>query len=59
MQLPGESPFKFFLEKARVAYSDGAGFGKAGEGFTRINYGTTRALLEQIMERTRAAVEDL
>lgn len=59
MQLPGESPFKFFLDKARVGYSDGAAFGKAGEGFTRINYGTTREMLEEIMERTRAAVESL
>ncbi len=59
MHLPGESPFKFFLEKARVAYNDGAAFGKAGEGFTRINYATPRERLEQIMERTRAAIEDL
>ena len=59
MNLPGESPYKFFLEKARVAFNDGAGFGKAGEGFVRINYGTSRKTLEQIMERTRAAIEDL
>lgn len=59
MNLPGESPFKFFLEKARVAFNDGAGFGKAGEGFTRINYATQRERLEQIMERVRAAVEDI
>lgn len=58
MQLPGESPYHFFLEKARVAFNDGAAFGKAGEGYVRVNYGTSRAQLEAIMERVRAAVED-
>ena len=48
MHLPGESPFKFFLEKARVAFNDGAGFGKAGEGFTRVNYGTSRERLSEL-----------
>jgi cystathionine beta-lyase len=59
MNLPGTSPFQFFLEKARVAFNDGAAFGKAGEGFTRVNYAAPRQRLEQIMERVRAAVEDL
>lgn len=59
MNLPGESPYKFFLEKARVALGDGAGFGTAGTGFTRINYGTSRQQLEAIMERMRAVIEDL
>jgi bifunctional pyridoxal-dependent enzyme with beta-cystathionase and maltose regulon repressor activities len=47
------------LEKARVAYGDGAIFGEAGKGFTRIHYGTQRARLHEILERTRRAVEDL
>lgn len=59
MKLPGESPFHFFLEKARVAFNDGAAFGKAGDGFTRINYATSRARLQEALERARAAVEDL
>ncbi len=59
MNLPGESPFQFFLEKARVAFNKGADFGKAGEGFTRINYATPRHQLEEIMERVRATIEDL
>ncbi len=59
MNLPGESPYKFFLEKARVAFNDGAAFGKAGEGFTRINYATSRARLQEALERVRAVVEDL
>jgi cystathionine beta-lyase len=59
LKLPGESPFQFFLDKARVAFNDGAAFGKAGEGFTRINYATSRARLQEALERVRAAVEDL
>lgn len=59
LKLPGESPFHFFLEKARVAFNDGAAFGKAGEGFTRINYATSRARLQEALERAHAAVEDL
>ncbi|MEZ4668057.1 MAG: PatB family C-S lyase [Anaerolineae bacterium] len=59
LNLPGESPFKFFLEKARVAFVDGAAFGEAGKGFTRINYATQRERLHEILERVRRVVEDL
>jgi cystathionine beta-lyase len=41
------SPFKFFLEEAKVAFADGLGFGKPGEGFVRVNFGCPRALLVQ------------
>jgi cystathionine beta-lyase len=54
-----DGPFKFFLEKAKVAYSDGSAFGEPGEGFLRINFGCTRATLTEALERTRAAVESL
>jgi cysteine-S-conjugate beta-lyase len=59
LNLPGESPFQFFLEKARVAFMDGAHFGEAGKGFTRINYATQRERLHEILERARQAVEDV
>ena len=58
LNLP-ESPFKFFLEKAKVAYNDGAAFGQPGEGFLRINFACPRATLTEALERTRAAVESL
>jgi cystathionine beta-lyase len=58
LNLP-ESPFKFFLEKAKVAFSDGAIFGGPGEGFLRINFGCTRATLTEALERVRTALESL
>jgi cystathionine beta-lyase len=50
------SPFKFCLEKAKVAFADGLGFGKAGEGFVRVNFGCPRALLAQGLEQMRAVL---
>src|SRR5690606_2699850 len=44
LNLP-KAPFEFFLETARVAYTDGAMFGKAGEGFIRLNFGCPRPML--------------
>jgi len=45
------SPFEFFLQRARVAFNDGAMFGKGGEGFVRLNFGCTRSLLVEALER--------
>jgi cysteine-S-conjugate beta-lyase len=45
------SPFRFFLEKAKVALSDGATFGAPGRGFARINFATSRAILSEALER--------
>lgn len=53
--VPG-SPFEFFLNKAKVALSDGKIFGKEGEGHLRINFGTSRALLKEGLERMRRAM---
>ncbi|HMQ35525.1 MAG TPA: PatB family C-S lyase [Chloroflexaceae bacterium] len=50
------SPYKFFLEQARVALSDGTAFGPGGEGFVRINFGCPRALLAEGLERMAAAL---
>lgn len=46
-----ESPGEFLLREARVALNDGAGFGRGGEGFARLNYGCCRSLLEEAVER--------
>jgi cystathionine beta-lyase len=50
-----DSPFDFFLEKGKVAFSDGRAFGKEGEGHIRLNFGTSRKLLTQGLERMRKA----
>jgi cystathionine beta-lyase len=52
------SPYRFFLERARVALSDGAGFGEEGRGFVRLNFATSRPILSQILERMDKALED-
>jgi cystathionine beta-lyase len=55
--LPRNDPFTFFLERARVALNDGATFGRAGEGFARLNFGCPRARLEEGLDRMRRALE--
>jgi cystathionine beta-lyase len=47
------SPFEFFKEKAKVAVSEGKIFGKEGVGHVRINFGTSRAILKEGLERMR------
>ncbi|MBN8654469.1 MAG: pyridoxal phosphate-dependent aminotransferase [Anaerolineae bacterium] len=53
------SPFEFFKEKAKVAVSEGKIFGKEGAGHVRINFGTSRAILKEGLERMRKAMETL
>jgi cystathionine beta-lyase len=51
-----ENPYKFFLENAKVALSDGAIFGTAGQGFVRLNFGCPRATLEEALQRMKTAL---
>jgi len=44
LSLP-QDPYHFFLERARVAMNDGGEFGKAGEGFLRLNFGCSKRML--------------
>jgi len=50
------SPYQFFLDQARVAFNDGATFGNGGEGFIRVNFGCSRGLLEETLERMKQAL---
>ena len=50
------SPFEFFLKEARVALSDGGRFGNASGQFVRLNFGTSRKLLKQGLDRIRKAL---
>jgi cysteine-S-conjugate beta-lyase len=52
-----ESPFEFFKDKAKVALSDGKIFGSDGEGYLRINFGTSRTILKEGLERMRKAMD--
>jgi cystathionine beta-lyase len=50
------SPARFFYERAKVALSDGVNFGPGWEGFARLNFATSRALLGEILEKLAKAV---
>jgi cystathionine beta-lyase len=58
LQLP-TSPFQFFLDRARVALSDGAEFGPPGQGWVRLNFGTSPSILDQVVERMATAVRSV
>ena len=49
-------PFTFFLERARVALNDGKLFGRGGEGFVRLNFGSPRSLVAEGLARMRDAL---
>jgi cystathionine beta-lyase len=52
------SPQRWFLEHARVALSAGEAFGRPGQGFARLNFATSRALLGEILERMAKALRE-
>ena len=49
----------FCTSSAGVAPSAGTFFGRAGEGFVRLNFGCPRSLLEEGLNRLKRAVEQL
>jgi cystathionine beta-lyase len=54
----GPDPARRLLERGRIALSSGPSFGVEGQGFARLNIGTTRGLLEQAVEQMAAAVRE-
>jgi cystathionine beta-lyase len=52
-------PQQFFLERARVGLNDGAEFGPPGRGHVRLNFATSAAILDQLLERMATAVRAL
>ena len=51
------SPFEFFKKHAKVALSDGKIFGNEGKGHLRLNFGTSRRILKQGLDRMRKALD--
>jgi cystathionine beta-lyase len=49
-------PYRYFLEKAKVALSAGPAYGKTGEGFVRLNFGCPRSILLEALERMKSAL---
>jgi cystathionine beta-lyase len=51
-------PYKFLLKHAKIALNDGAAFGTGGNGFVRFNFGTSRNLVEEGLERIKKAIDE-
>jgi cysteine-S-conjugate beta-lyase len=54
-----KSPYEFFFEKAKVALVDGLIYGESGKGHVRLNFGTSRKILKQGLDRMQKALESL
>lgn len=52
----GPDPAAHFLERGRVALARGLDFGKQGASFVRLNFGTSSAILTEIVERMARAL---
>lgn len=52
----GDDPAAWLLEHARVALNPGPDFGEHGQGFVRLNFATTRAVLDEAVDRIVAAL---
>jgi cystathionine beta-lyase len=51
-----EAPHEFFLKHASVALSEGPNFGEPGVGFVRLNFATSRAILERALGQMAKAL---
>jgi len=47
----------FFVDKANLALNDGSMFGPGGEGFMRLNVGTSRIVVEQALNNLKKAIQ--
>ena len=54
----GEEPAKVFLKKGKVALMRGLDFGRQGACFTRVNMGTSSAILSEVVGRMGKALEN-
>ncbi len=54
----GDDPAKVFLKKGKVALMRGLDFGRQGACFTRVNMGTSSAILSEVVGRMGKALEN-
>ncbi|MBW7915703.1 MAG: putative C-S lyase [Trueperaceae bacterium] len=47
----GDAPAKALAERAKVGLNEGSDFGKGGAGFVRLNFATSRTILDTALER--------
>lgn len=58
MGLTHEELVHFFVHEAKLGLNDGKSFGEAGEGFMRLNIGTSKEMIEEAMHRISAAYKE-
>ncbi len=58
-QMPGKELQNFFVQKAGVGMNEGSAFGPGGEGFMRMNVGTTHNTVIKAMQQIEKAVSSL
>ena len=59
MGLDHDALVDFFIHRAKLGLNDGKSFGKAGEGFMRLNVGTSKEVLEEAMQRLLDAYREI
>lgn len=59
MGMSHEKLINFFVYKAKLGLNDGMSFGNAGEGFMRLNVGTSKEVLEEAMQKLHDAYKDI
>jgi len=52
----GDDPYGHFLQRARLALSDGRRFGPGGEGFVRLNFACPRSILDAALARMAQSI---
>jgi cystathionine beta-lyase len=52
----GVDPATVFLDRGRVALNPGTEFGTGGRWFARFNFGTSRAIVQDAVERMARAI---
>jgi cystathionine beta-lyase len=53
----GREPYSFFLDEGRIALGRGQDFGQGGDGFVRLNFATSRDILNEGLERMAKALK--
>jgi cysteine-S-conjugate beta-lyase len=55
----GDPLYKFLSDTAKVGLNDGPLYGPGGEGFSRINFASSRVIVEEALVRIRDAVRSI
>ena len=53
----GKDVYDFLLHDCKVGLNNGPAYGPGGEGFTRLNFATSRAIVEEALSRIKCGVE--